>query len=78
MGKHSSKKTRRIEGGMTWTAKTEGVDGWEAKDGSLIILYSNGYVVLVSIDHETNEESQELWRERFDTLEEAMTYAEGI
>ena len=40
------------------------------------ILIGNGYVVLVSFTHEPNDPDCEFWRKRFDTVKEAMEYAE--
>jgi hypothetical protein len=66
-----------LDGGRLWTRKDSGVPGYDSEDGDFQILQGNGYVVLVSFEHEPVDDA-EFWRKRFGTVKEAMEYAERM
>jgi hypothetical protein len=67
----------QLEGGRKWLRKEGGVKGYSSEDGNFDILQGNGYVVLVSFNHEPIDD-YEFWRKRFDTVKDAMEYAETM
>lgn len=75
----SDPDTRQLdEDSKRWRRKEGGVKGWYCDHtADMEILEGDGYVVLVSFEHDPVDDA-EFWRKRFDTVEEAMEYAEKM
>lgn len=71
---------RQLKGGRVWKRKAGGVSGWSyAEDYDILQSKDGRYCVLVSFIHDPLPgDDCEFWRKRFNSVTEAMEYAERI